>query len=76
MTINLAFGAEHFEEPKDSTSKLIDRSAALVMIEDGKTKWGEGKVRDALIKFRQAAVKDPFTWRAPYWIAKCHYRMV
>ncbi|MCR9172671.1 MAG: hypothetical protein NXI10_09280 [bacterium] len=75
LAVNLSFGADVFESPKDSTSKLIDRSAALVMIEDGKTKWGEGKVRDALIKFRQAAVKDPYTWRAPYWIAKCHYRM-
>ena len=75
LAVNLSFGADAFESPKDSTSKLVDRSAALIMIEDGKTKWGEGKVRDALIKFRQASVKDPFTWKAPYWIAKCHYRM-
>lgn len=61
--------------PKDSTSKIVDRSTALIMLEDGKTKWGEGKVRDALIKFRQASVKDPYSWRAPYWISKCHYRM-
>lgn len=75
LAVNTTFANNLFEAPEDSTSKLVDRSAAIVMIEDGKTKWGEGKVRDALIKFRQAAVKDPFTWRAPYWIAKCHYRM-
>jgi len=61
--------------PKDSTTKIVDRSAALIMVEDGKTKWGEGKVRDALIKFRQASVKDPYSWRPLYWISKCHYRM-
>ncbi|GAB5418275.1 MAG: hypothetical protein Crog4KO_16200 [Crocinitomicaceae bacterium] len=75
MTVNFSFGADNFIEPKDSTSKLIDRSAALVMLEDGKTKWGEGKVRDALIKFRQASAKDPYSWRPLYWIGKCHYRM-
>ena len=75
MAANLTFASTDFIEPKDSTSKLIDRSAALVMLEDGKTKWGEGKVRDALIKFRQASVKDPYSWRPLYWIGKCHYRM-
>lgn len=74
-TLHFSFAAVSNVTPKDSTSKLIDRSAALIMVEDGKTKWGEGKVRDALIKFRQASVKDPYSWRPLYWISKCHYRM-
>lgn len=59
--------------PPDSTSNIADRAAALLMIDEGKTMFLEGKVRDALIRFRQAAMKDPYTWRAPLWIAQCHY---
>lgn len=59
--------------PPDSTSNITDRASALLIIDEGKTLFLEGKVRDALIRFRQAAVKDPYTWRAPFWIAQCHY---
>jgi hypothetical protein len=75
LAVNITFGSNDLITPKDSTAKLIDRSAALIMLEDGKTQWGEGKVRDALIKFRQASIKDPYNWRPLYWIGKCHYRM-
>lgn len=61
--------------PPDSTTSIVDRSAALLIIEDGKKLYSEGRVRDALIKFRQAAIKDANTWRAPYWIGKCHYHL-
>lgn len=61
--------------PPDTTTKLIDKSTALYMIEEGKRLISEGKVKDALTQFRQAALKDPNTWRAPYWIAHCHYTM-
>jgi len=61
--------------PPDSTSSIADKTAALYMIEEGKTSYGEGKVRDALIKFRQASVKDKYSWRAVFWISKCHYKL-
>lgn len=61
--------------PPDSTTNVVDRSAAILIIEDGKKMYTEGRVRDALIKFRQAAVKDPNSWRAPYWISMCHYNI-
>ena len=61
--------------PPDSTTNLTDRAAALLIIDEGRTLFEQGKVRDALIRFRQAAVKDPNTWKAPYWIAQCHYTM-
>ena len=44
-------------------------------LEEGKTLFNEGKVRDALIRFRQAASKDPYSWKAAYWISQCHYIM-
>lgn len=61
--------------PPDTTTKLIDKSTALYMIEEGKRLISEGKVKDALTQFRQAALKDPNSWRPPYWIAHCHYSM-
>ena len=61
--------------PPDTVTSIADRSAALLIIEDAKKLYTEGKVRDALIKFRQAAVKDPNSWKPPYWISNCHYSL-
>lgn len=64
----------HFTPP-DSTTNILDKTAAAYIIEEGKTLYGEGKIKDALIKFRQAGVKDPNSWRAAYWISQCHYKL-
>jgi len=61
--------------PPDSVTGIIDRSAALLLIDQGKQMIADGKVRDALIIFREAALKDQMTWKAPFWIAYCHYRL-
>jgi hypothetical protein len=72
---SMSFGINEGITPPDTTTSLVDKSAAIYAIEEGKTLYGDGKVRDALIKFRQASVTDPNSWRALYWIGKCHYRM-
>jgi tetratricopeptide (TPR) repeat protein len=69
------FAASNSITPPDSTTNLVDKSAALIMIEDGKKMFSERKNREALILFREAAQKDPNTWRAPYWISLCHYNL-
>lgn len=61
--------------PPDSTTSVVDKSAAILIIEDGKKLFNEGKSREALIKFREAAQKDPNSWRPPYWISMCHFRL-
>ena len=61
--------------PPDSISTIVDRAAAALLVEEARTLYQEGKVRDALIKFRQAGVKDPYSWKPPYWISRCHYKM-
>jgi len=61
--------------PPDSVTSIVDKTAAAYIIEEGKTLYGEAKIKDALIKFRQAAVKDPNSWRAAYWISQCHYKL-
>lgn len=61
--------------PPDSTTSVVDKTAAIYIIEEGRTLFNEGKVRDAMIKFKQASVKDPNSWKASYWMGKCHYAM-
>ncbi len=61
--------------PPDSSVNLVDRTSALLTIDEGRSLFYEGKVRDALVRFRQASVKDPYTWKAPFWIGQCHYVM-
>lgn len=61
--------------PPDTITSVIDRSASILIVEEGKKLFTEGSVRDALIKFRQAAVKDPNSWRPPYWISLSHYHL-
>lgn len=61
--------------PPDSVSSLTQKASALVLIEKGKARFEEGRTREALIKFREAQQKDPNSWKAPYWVAKCHYRL-
>lgn len=59
--------------PPDTTSSIVDKTASLLLIEEGRTLFNEGKVRDALILFRQAAVKDPNSSKAAFWIAQSQY---
>lgn len=77
--IALTFGNQAFSfttpQPTDSTAKIVDATVAAYMVEDGKTFYQEGKIKQALVKFRQAAIKNPYSWKAQYWIGKCHYRM-
>lgn len=61
--------------PPDTITGLVDKSASLLMIDQGKQLIHDGKVRDALLVFKEASVKDPNSWRPDYWIAFCHYRL-
>lgn len=68
-------GAFSMSTPPDSTTNIVDKASAAYLIEEGRTMFAEGRMKDALIKFRQASVKDANSWRASYWIGQCHYRM-
>jgi|LauGreDrversion4_2_1035121.scaffolds.fasta_scaffold55713_1 hypothetical protein len=61
--------------PPDTTTTLVDKTSAMLLIEEGRSLYNEGKVRDALVRFRQSAVKDPMNWRSAYWVSQCHYSM-
>lgn len=77
LTFSLSFGslfAGSNPIPTD-TSNIVDRTKALLIIDEGRTLFYAGQVRAALLKFREAAVQDPYTYKAPLWIAECHYKM-
>ena len=59
--------------PPDSTSTLIEKTSAAIKLEEGKNLYNSGHVRDALTTFREAALKDVTSHKAPFWIARCHY---
>lgn len=61
--------------PPDTTVNLVDKTAATYLLEEGKTLYGLGKIKEALVKFREAGIKDPTNWRSPYWVSHCHYKM-
>lgn len=61
--------------PPDSSSSLVDRAAARLLIDEGKQLLNQGKTRDALTKFRQAYVRDKYSSRAAYWVGRAHYNL-
>lgn len=73
-TVNNSFASTN-DAPKDSTTTLVNKTAAIYLVEEGKTFYNQSKIKEALIKFRQATVKDANSWKAAYWVGKCHYRL-
>lgn len=59
--------------PPDSTTSILDKISATNILNDGKRMFEAGRVRDALTRFREASVKDPYSWKPSFWISKCHY---
>lgn len=61
--------------PKDTVTGIIDKAGALIKIDEGKKFIAENKIREALQSFKDAALKDPNTWKAPFWVAYCHLKL-
>lgn len=75
MMSNQVFASNFYVVPPDSSSSIIDKTAALYLIDEGKKFYNEGKSIDALRKFREAYVRDKYSSKAAYWIGKAHYNM-
>jgi Tetratricopeptide repeat/WD40-like Beta Propeller Repeat len=58
--------------PPDSTSNIIEKGTAQYLISEGKRMYNEGQFRIALVKFREALVKDKGNPLATYWVGECH----
>lgn len=61
--------------PPDSTTRLIDKASAVIIVEEGKKAFYQGQTKLALTKFRQAFVKDQYNAKAAFWVAQCHYKL-
>ena len=61
--------------PADSITSKKDKKAAVKFVKEGQLFFEGGKVKDALNRFREAAVKDPNAWEPLFWIGKCHYNL-
>lgn len=60
--------------PPDTTSSILDRTTGLFMLEEAKQYFLEGKLKDAMIRFKSIETKDPESWKPSYWVANCYYK--
>ncbi len=60
---------------KDTTTNFVNKSSALLQIEQGKTLLNENNYLKAILTFRNAANTDVNSWRPAYWLSKTHYRL-
>ena len=67
--------AYDYISPTDTSSSLVDKTAALLLIDEGKQMFNQGRTRDALTKFREANIRDERNYKALFWIAKTHYQL-
>ncbi|HIP36962.1 MAG TPA: tetratricopeptide repeat protein [Crocinitomix sp.] len=58
--------------PPDSTNTLVERGQAKYLISEGKKQFNLGMYRSALVKFREALVKDKNNPEATMWVGECH----
>ena len=75
LSVNSVYAFENATTPPDTTTSVVDRAAAIFSIEEGKTLFMKGQMKDALIKFREATNKDQNSWKAMYWVGQCHYEL-
>jgi tetratricopeptide (TPR) repeat protein len=74
LVTNFGFASDN-PIPPDSSVSVVNRTSAAYLVEEGRALFAQGKFKDGLIKFRQASIKDPSSWKAPYWVSRCHYEM-
>lgn len=61
--------------PTDSSTSVTNRIAAVYLIDEGKKALEQGRIRDALRRFREAYVRDQYSHKAAYWIGESHYAL-
>lgn len=66
-----SFGAT----PPDSSATLIQRTAALLAIEEGKNYFYTGKYLSAIMQFKEANRKDKYGYQPYFWLGKCHFAL-
>ena len=62
-------------EPRDSSTNLINKALALKLYEDGVEFFNMGQNKEALSKFKDAAIKDPSNWKIVYYISLTNFEL-
>lgn len=60
---------------EDSSVNVVNRTAAVLLLEEGKNLYYEMKYREALLRFKDAYAKDKYNHQCSFWIGKCHYEL-
>lgn len=68
--VNLGSG---LSAQSDTTTSLVNKTAAAFLIEDARRFYNDGNVRAALVKYREAYNKDPRSSRAAFGLGQCQY---
>jgi tetratricopeptide (TPR) repeat protein len=63
------------KEPIDSSTNLINKALALKLYEDGLEFFNMGQNKEALSKFKDAAIKDPSNWKIVFYISLTNYEL-
>lgn len=71
----IAFSEILIQNPKDSTTKVVDKVAAILLLEEGKNLYLEGKYKQALNKFKLALNKDHNNVNCFYWTGSTHLKL-
>lgn len=61
--------------PTDSSTTVVNKLAAVYLIGEGRKSFDQGRIQDALRRFREAYVRDPYNPQTSLWIAEAHYQL-
>lgn len=75
ISVPVFAGSYAISHPTDTTSKFSDKLVAAYLIEEGKQLFYDGKIKDAMRKFREAYVRDNKNYKAALWIGEAHYKL-
>jgi hypothetical protein len=71
---NHVFASSNIDFPPD-TINLLDKTAAAMLIDNALQLYAEGRNKDAINTFKEAANRDPLNWKPPYYISQGHYNL-
>ena len=69
FSLNTIFSQEEKE------NRLIENPATLILLEEAKHFYTEGKLMEALINLRSIESKDEKSAKVKYWISLCYYKL-
>lgn len=60
---------------EEKSNRLIENPSTLILLEEAKHYYTEGKIKEALNLFRSIEAKDEKSAKVKYWLSLCYYRL-